>query len=126
MSRSYDGSLLRLAQDLGDRLLPAFDTPSGIPLSWVNLAKGVLRGEIRATCTACAGTLLLEFGLLSQLTGQLPFATHGHLGPILVFAPCVSDRVALQATPSTSATPTMQQCSCSTCAQSAQVCLATP
>lgn len=33
----YDGSLLRLAEDLADRLLPAFDTLSGIPLSWVNL-----------------------------------------------------------------------------------------
>lgn len=25
--------------ELGDRLMPAFDTPSGIPLSWVNLHK---------------------------------------------------------------------------------------
>ncbi len=35
----YSGGLLRLATDLGDRLLPAFGTPSGIPLSWVNLRK---------------------------------------------------------------------------------------
>ena len=34
----YQGQLLRLAMELGDRLLPAFRTPSGIPLSWVNLA----------------------------------------------------------------------------------------
>lgn len=27
----YDGSLLRLAKDLGDRLLPAFRTPTGTP-----------------------------------------------------------------------------------------------
>ena len=33
----YDGCLLRLVKDLADRLLPAFDTLSGIPLSWVNL-----------------------------------------------------------------------------------------
>ncbi|CAL8470523.1 g10065 [Coccomyxa elongata] len=66
----YDGGLLRLATDLGDRLLPAFDTPTGIPLSWVNLRKGVSAGETRITCTACAGTLLLEFGLLSRLTGN--------------------------------------------------------
>lgn len=26
--------------------------------------------ETRVTCTACAGTLLLEFGLLSRLTGD--------------------------------------------------------
>ena len=35
----YDGALLRLAVDLTDRLLPAFDTPTGVPLSWVNLRK---------------------------------------------------------------------------------------
>ncbi|KAK9830164.1 hypothetical protein WJX72_010087 [[Myrmecia] bisecta] len=66
----YDNSLLRLAEDLGNRLMPAFDTPSGIPLSWVNLRKGVPVRETRVTCTACAGTLLLEFGVLSRLTGN--------------------------------------------------------
>ena len=35
----YHGDLLLLALELGDRLLPAFDTASGIPLSWINLAK---------------------------------------------------------------------------------------
>ena len=39
MMAAYDGCLLRLAVDLGDRLLPAFDTLSGIPLSWINLRK---------------------------------------------------------------------------------------
>ncbi|KAK9786898.1 hypothetical protein WJX73_010844 [Symbiochloris irregularis] len=62
--------LLNLAIELGDRLLPAFQTPSGIPLSWVNLSKGVPEGEIRITCTACATTLLLEFGVLSRLSGR--------------------------------------------------------
>ncbi len=33
-------------------------------------AQGVVPGETRVTCTACAGTLLLEFGLLSRLTGN--------------------------------------------------------
>lgn len=32
--------------------------------------QGVVAGETRVTCTACAGTLLLEFGLLSRLTGK--------------------------------------------------------
>ena len=35
----YDGGLLRAAADLGDRLMPAFDTPTRIPLSWVNLRR---------------------------------------------------------------------------------------
>ena len=34
------------------------------------LAQGVLPGELRQTCTACATTLLLEFGTLSRLTGD--------------------------------------------------------
>jgi hypothetical protein len=34
------------------------------------LEQGVVPGETRVTCTACAGTLLLEFGLLSRLTGD--------------------------------------------------------
>lgn len=112
----YNGSLLRLAVDLTDRFMPAFDTPTGIPLSWVNLRRvggggdfgfggpcagrgsldavfeqpasackpaaselapvaacpklqGQIPGDVRSTCTACAGTLLLEFGVLSRLTG---------------------------------------------------------
>lgn len=35
----YTDGLLVLATDLADRLLPAFDTPSGVPLSWVNLKR---------------------------------------------------------------------------------------
>lgn len=33
----YRGELLTAAEDLALRLLPAFNTASGIPLSWVNL-----------------------------------------------------------------------------------------
>jgi hypothetical protein len=36
---AYDGSLLRMAVELTDRLMPAFETPTGVPLSWVNLRK---------------------------------------------------------------------------------------
>lgn len=36
---AYAGGLLPLAARLADALLPAFDTPSGIPLSWVNLVQ---------------------------------------------------------------------------------------
>ena len=34
---SYDGELLDYARELGDRLLPAFDTPTGIPYGRINL-----------------------------------------------------------------------------------------
>lgn len=66
----YRGDLLDKAVSLADRLLPAFDTPTGVPLSWINLRKGQIRGDTRITCTACAGTMLLEFGVLSRLTGN--------------------------------------------------------
>eukprot|EP00892_Ulva_mutabilis_P012498 jgi/Ulvmu1/9620/UM054_0050.1 len=66
----YSGGFLRQARALADRLLTAFDTPSGIPLSWINLASGPIPGDTTATCVACATTLTVEFTLLSRLTGD--------------------------------------------------------
>lgn len=88
----YDGQLLRLAQDLADRLLPAFLTPTGLPYPRVNLRHGVpfyansplnidpengqcmtraqSQAEITETCSAGAGSLVLEFSTLSRLTGN--------------------------------------------------------
>lgn len=71
----YRGQLLDKAVELANRLLPAFDTGTGIPLSWINLKKGQVRGDTRVTCTACAGTMLLEFGVLSRLTGDPIYET---------------------------------------------------
>lgn len=62
--------LLELALELGERLLPAFQTPTGIPTHRVNLQKGSVKGESRETCAAAAGTSTLEFGRLSRLTGD--------------------------------------------------------
>ena len=66
----YSGELLRLATDLGRRLLPAFDTPTGIPYGSVSLRSGVVANESRISSTAGGGTLSLEFGILSRLTGD--------------------------------------------------------
>lgn len=66
----YDASLLHKAQDLANRLLPAFATPTGAPVHRINLKKGLNRGQTTETCPAAAGTFLLEMGLLSRLTGQ--------------------------------------------------------
>ena len=74
----YKDDLLKLAKDLGVRILPAFNTSSGLPMSRINLKYG-LTNEIlynekdRFTCTACAGTLLLEFATLSRLTNEPVF-----------------------------------------------------
>lgn len=69
----YEGQLLTLARDLGNRLLPAFASnasASGIPVARVHLQKGVLPYESIDTCTAGGGSLLLEFAALSRLTGD--------------------------------------------------------
>jgi ER degradation enhancer, mannosidase alpha-like 2 len=65
---SGDPHLLALAQDLGNRLLPAFGSPTGLPYVSVNLKTGQVRGT--ATNPAETGTLLLEFGTLSKLTAN--------------------------------------------------------
>lgn len=66
----YDGSLLNLAVDLGNRLLPAFETKSGIPYGTVNLMYGVPHGETSAASLAGGGSLSLEMSVLSAYTGD--------------------------------------------------------
>jgi len=61
-----DKRLLSLAEDLGNRLLPAFNSPTGLPYVYVNLRTGRTRDPV--TNPAETGTLLLEFGTLSKLT----------------------------------------------------------
>ncbi|KAI1282823.1 glycoside hydrolase family 47 protein [Xylaria sp. FL0933] len=89
----YDGQLLRLALDLAQRLLPAFYTQTGMPYPRVNLRHGIPfyvnsplhektgpqpskpeeSPEITETCSAGAGSLVLEFTVLSRLTGDPRF-----------------------------------------------------
>ncbi|CAG7849149.1 ER degradation-enhancing alpha-mannosidase-like protein 1 Flags: Precursor [Serendipita indica DSM 11827] len=66
----YRGELLDLAKDLGERLLPAFNTPTGLPFARINLRRGVASNESTETCVAGAGSLILEFATLSRLTGD--------------------------------------------------------
>lgn len=89
----YDGQLLRLAVDLAQRLLPAFYTETGLPYPRVNLRHGIpfyenspLNTNVRSTegkrkskdaetepaetCSAGAGSLVLELTVLSRLTGD--------------------------------------------------------
>jgi mannosidase alpha-like ER degradation enhancer 2 len=66
-----DQRLLVLAEDLGDRLLPVFESPTGLPYRYVNLKTGKVRGNV--TNPAEAGTLLIEFGTLSKLVHKPVF-----------------------------------------------------
>jgi mannosidase alpha-like ER degradation enhancer 2 len=65
---THDKRLLSLAEDLGDRLLPAFGSPTSMPYVEVNLRTGKVRNP--ETNPAEIGTLLIEFGTLSKLTGK--------------------------------------------------------
>ncbi|MDL2354350.1 MAG: glycoside hydrolase family 47 protein [Pseudomonadota bacterium] len=68
---THDARLLALAEDLGTRLLPVFESPTGLPYTHVNLRTGQVRGTI--SNPAETGTLLLEFGTLSRLTNKPVF-----------------------------------------------------
>jgi ER degradation enhancer, mannosidase alpha-like 2 len=63
-----DKRLLELADDLGTRLLPAFNSPTGMPYVFVNLKTGRVRGV--ESNPAEIGSLLVEFGTLTKLTGK--------------------------------------------------------
>ncbi|KAI7985543.1 Alpha-mannosidase I MNS5 [Camellia lanceoleosa] len=69
----YKNQLLILAEDLGQRFLPAFDTPTGLPFAWINLEYGVIENETTETSTSGCGSLILEMGALSRLTGEPRF-----------------------------------------------------
>src|SRR5438128_3753667 len=66
-----DQLLLSVAEDLGNRLLPVFNSPTGLPYVYVDLRTGDVRDAV--TNPAETGTLLLEFGTLSKLTGKAVF-----------------------------------------------------
>ncbi len=63
-----DKHLLELSDNLGSRLLPAFNSPTGMPYVFVNLKTGAVRGV--ESNPAEIGSLLIEFGTLSKLTGK--------------------------------------------------------
>ncbi|SPN97502.1 related to alpha-mannosidase IC (MNSIC) [Cephalotrichum gorgonifer] len=69
---SGEPALLAKAEELGDMLYMAFDTPNGIPPFWLDFSKA-RRGTQRAgdnEASAAMGSLTLEFTRLSQLTGR--------------------------------------------------------
>jgi mannosidase alpha-like ER degradation enhancer 2 len=63
-----DKRLLELADDLGRRMLPMFNSPTGMPYEYVNLHTGAVRGA--RSNPAEIGTLLIEYGMLSRHTGK--------------------------------------------------------
>lgn len=67
---SKNPQILEKAIDFGDRILPAFDSPTGIPYHSVNLKTGATggnhgEGKGNVVNVAQAATYLMEFGVLS-------------------------------------------------------------
>jgi ER degradation enhancer, mannosidase alpha-like 2 len=63
-----DKRLLNLAEELGSRMVPAFNSPTGMPYVNVNLKTGATSGK--EASPADMGALLIEFGALTKLTGK--------------------------------------------------------
>ncbi len=63
-----DKRFLNLAEDLGKRLLPSFNSKTGMPYRYVNLISGKTDGDV--SNPAEIGTSMIEFGTLSKLTGN--------------------------------------------------------
>ena len=74
---------LSLAEDLGNRMLPAFKTPTGMPYRYVHLQTGKTRDSINNP--AEIGTLMMEFGKLSALSGNQTYYDLAKKGMMEVF-----------------------------------------
>lgn len=65
---SGNEKVLAKAKDFADRMLPAFNTKTGIPTYWVNLKTGETKGD--TVNVAEAGSYTFEMGMLSYFTGD--------------------------------------------------------
>jgi mannosidase alpha-like ER degradation enhancer 2 len=78
-----DRRFLALAEDLGKRLLPIYNSPTGMPYRYVNLRTGATRDSVNNP--AEIGTALLEFGTLSKLTNNPVYYQKAKLATVQVF-----------------------------------------
>ncbi|HEY4612525.1 MAG TPA: glycoside hydrolase family 47 protein [Bacteroidota bacterium] len=78
-----DPRFLALAKDLGDRLMPIYDSPTGLPFRYVHLQTGAIRDSVNNP--AEIGTALIEFGTLSKLTGNPVYYDNAKQALIQVF-----------------------------------------
>ncbi|CAN5356121.1 hypothetical protein BH09PSE4_BH09PSE4_15820 [soil metagenome] len=66
-----EARLLELAHDLATRMMPGFDTPTGMPMRYVHLRTGATRDAI--SFPAEIGGFSPEYATLSRLTGEKRF-----------------------------------------------------
>ncbi|KAK2120769.1 hypothetical protein P7K49_002155 [Saguinus oedipus] len=91
---SGDSLFLRKAEDFGNRLMPAFRTPSKIPYSDVNIGTGVAHPPRWTSDSTVAEvtSIQLEFRELSRLTGTKKFQLDGSPAVTL----CLSQQEAVE------------------------------
>lgn len=80
---SRNEQILAKAQDFADRMLPAFDTETGIPTYWVNLKTGKTSGD--TVNVAEAGTYTMEMGVLSYYTNDPKYYQAGKRATKAIF-----------------------------------------
>jgi hypothetical protein len=80
---SENPQVLAKAQDFADRMLPAFDTPTGIPTYWVNLKTGQTKGD--TVNVAEAATYTMEMGALSYYTKDPKYYQAGKKATLAIF-----------------------------------------
>jgi Glycosyl hydrolase family 47 len=80
---SGNAAVLDKARDFADRMLPAFDTKTGIPKYWVNLKTGVARGD--TVNVAEAGTYTFEMGVLSYYTKDPKYYQAGKRATLAIY-----------------------------------------
>jgi hypothetical protein len=79
----YQDQLLHLAENLGNRFLPAFETPTGLPYAWINLkvhTKLWIFSDFRTDC--CMHGSILRF-LYNQYKIRQILKSCGHLNSII-------------------------------------------
>lgn len=80
---SRNAAVLDKARDFADRMLPAFDTKTGIPKYWVNLRTGQARGD--TVNVAEAATYTFEMGVLSYYTQDPKYYQAGKKATMAIF-----------------------------------------
>ena len=82
-SLNKNPAVLAKAKDFADRMLPAFDTETGIPTYWVNLRTGETRGD--TVNVAEAATYTFEMGILSYYTQDPKYYQAGKRATLAIF-----------------------------------------
>jgi len=78
-----DPRFLTLAEDLGKRMMPVFESPTGMPYQLVNLRTGKVSRDVTNPCEI--GSMLLEYGMLSKLTGKPEYYEKCKKGVVAVY-----------------------------------------